>query len=394
MNGIIGDIARLLEGMGETLEHVSWPERIVLRSGAISDAAGYIEEAAHQNILLVADEHTYAAAGVRLERELARRKLAVHTVRVLPNGWGDVVADEASVVQVLLEIQRTKAEVIVVTGGGTLHDIARYAAYTCAIPFISVPTAPSVDGFTSRGAPLIIRGDKITIPAVGPAAIFADIDVLVRAPAPMIAAGFGDILGKYTSLFDWKFGALCAEEPYSLLAAAVTERALQSCVTNVAEIGKGSEEGVTLLAKALIESGIAMLIFGASHPASGAEHHLSHYWEMEYLRRKQRQLLHGAKVGVACTIISDFYHRMTDTVLEDIARDNTEQIRSLIHNIPGSDELKTLLGEAGGPSTIEELGIEPELVDRGLRNAHDVRPNRSTLLNLYNHKILGGTRDA
>lgn len=69
----------------------------------------------------------------------------------------------------------------------------------------------------------------------------------------------------------------------------------------------GAASGVETLAEALIESGLAMLLLGASHPASGAEHHLSHYWEMELHRAGARPLLHGAKVGVACAIIADYY---------------------------------------------------------------------------------------
>lgn len=46
------------------------------------------------------------------------------------NPLGDVVADEASVVQVLLDIQRFGSDCIAVIGAGALHDIARYAAFT------------------------------------------------------------------------------------------------------------------------------------------------------------------------------------------------------------------------------------------------------------------------
>ncbi len=100
----------------------------------------------------------------------------------------------------------------------------------------------------------------------------------------MVAAGFGDMLGKYTSLFDWKFGSLTAGEPYSQTAADITRNALQMCVDHAESIAKRDEDGIRLLISALIESGLAMLLFGQSHPASGAEHHLSHYWEMEYIR--------------------------------------------------------------------------------------------------------------
>ncbi len=58
---------------------------------------------------------------------------------------------------------------------------------------------------------------------------------------------------------------------------------------------------------ALIQSGLAMLMFGQSHPASGGEHHLSHYWEMEFLQKNRRQVLHGAKVGVSTILLTTLY---------------------------------------------------------------------------------------
>ena len=43
-------------------------------------------------------------------------------------------------------------DLILAVGTGTIHDISRYMAFQYKIPFISVPTAASVDGFTSTVA--------------------------------------------------------------------------------------------------------------------------------------------------------------------------------------------------------------------------------------------------
>ncbi|TLS51552.1 sn-glycerol-1-phosphate dehydrogenase [Paenibacillus antri] len=382
MNEIMERIRGMAEETGESIEGVAFPEPIVLAPGAVDAAADWLTASGYARVQVIADANTYEAAGKRLTDGLVARGASAVPTIVLPNALGDVAADEASVVQVLLDAQRTGAEALVVVGAGTLHDIARYAAFTCGRPFVSVPTAPSVDGFTSVGAPLIVRGDKITIPAVGPAAIFADVDLLTAAPRALIAAGFGDMLGKYTSLFDWRFGAATADEPYSPLAAAITERALAKCVAQAGAIGRGEPAAVVALMEALIESGLAMLIFGQSHPASGAEHHVSHYWEMEYIRRQRRQLLHGAKVGVACALVSERYRRIAEE--DSVALDGVPDLRSMLQAVPGPTELRALLAEAGGPATPEELGVEPTLVQESLERAHRVRLNRATLLRRYN----------
>jgi len=360
---------------------------IELDRGVIRKVAPYLLEQGYRQILLVADDHTYAAAGEQLMGLLEAAGVKTRVVLIQPDAQGDVVADEIAIVQLLLEIRPDETDALLAVGSGTIHDIVRFAAHKTGKPFVSVPTAPSVDGFTSAGAPLIVRGVKKTVPAVPPVAIFADLDILMAAPQRLVAAGFGDMLGKYTSLFDWKFSHLTAGEPYDEQAAAITERALRSCVSHAEAIGARTEEGIRALMTALIESGIAMLLFGQSHPASGAEHHLSHYWEMEYLRQGRRALLHGAKVGVACAEIARVYHAAGEGTLpgaEPAAlREHREQVRAWLRDLPGEAELRGLLRQAGGPSTLAELGIGEELFARSLREAHRVR-DRRTLLRALN----------
>ncbi len=72
------------------------------------------------------------------------------------------------------------------------------------LPYIIIATAPSVDGFASDCAPLIVKNMRVTYEAKVPNAIIGDITILKDAPMDMIAAGVGDILGKYTCLVDWK----------------------------------------------------------------------------------------------------------------------------------------------------------------------------------------------
>ena len=360
---------------------------IELDRGVIRKGAPYLREQGYRHVLLVADDHTYAAAGEQLMGLLEAAGVKTRVVLIQPDAQGDVVADEIALVQLLLEIRPDETGALLAVGSGTIHDIVRFAAHKTGKPFVSVPTAPSVDGFTSAGAPLIVRGVKKTVPAVPPVAIFADLDILMAAPQRLVAAGFGDMLGKYTSLFDWKFSHLTAGEPYDEQAAAITERALRSCVSHAEAIGARTEEGIRALMTALIESGIAMLLFGQSHPASGAEHHLSHYWEMEYLRQGRRALLHGAKVGVACAEIARVYHAAGEGTLpgaEPAAlREHREQVRAWLRDLPGEAELRGLLRQAGGPSTLAELGIGEELFARSLREAHRVR-DRRTLLRALN----------
>lgn len=384
MSTLINKVKQLAAGFDEETLRSIEINPLIVEAGAINEVAPYLKEQKFNRVVIAADATTYQIAGKFLEEAISAFGIKTHTTLIKPDRQGDVIADEASIVQLLLDIQLRKAEVVVAAGSGTIHDISRYAAYTAGIPFVSVPTAPSVDGFNSKGAPIILRGEKTTIAAIGPDAIFADLDILANAPAEMVAAGFGDMLGKYTSLFDWSFGQLEGGEPYSEEVAEITRVALQKCVDNIELIAKRDQEGIRILIEALIESGLAMLLFGQSHSASGAEHHLSHYWEMEYIRLGNRQLLHGAKVGVACAEISKLYHRlaMEEGGLSFTA--NPEKVREAIAALPTEREIRNWLQLVGGPTTTEELGVDGELLMRSLQEAHHIRPNRYTLLSAYN----------
>lgn len=359
---------------------------LLVEAGAVQAVAPYLKEQRYSRVIVAADAITYGIAGKKLEEAIAALGISIHVTLIKPDRQGDVIADEASIVQLLLDIQQHKAEVVIAAGSGTIHDISRYAAYTAGIPFVSVPTAPSVDGFNSKGAPIIIRGEKKTIAAIGPDAIFADLEILANAPAAMVAAGFGDMLGKYTSLLDWSFGASEGGEPYSEAVAEITRIALNKCVEHAPQIASRDQEGIRILIEALIESGLAMLLFGQSHSASGSEHHLSHFWEMEYIRLGKRQLLHGAKVGVACAEISKLYHRLAAEESGLAFTANPQKVREAIAALPDEMTIRGWLKQVGGPSTTEELGVDADLLKRSLQEAHQVRLNRFTLLRAYNTK--------
>lgn len=357
--------------------------RVCLESGAVRRVAAYLEERSFRRVILAADAHTWEAAGAAVAESARKAGIEVTVTRIRPDRHGDVIADEASVVQLAADIKAAGAECVIAAGSGTIHDISRFSAYVTGIPFLSVPTAPSVDGFNSKGAPLILRGDKVTVAAIGPDAMFADLDVLAQAPTAMVAAGFGDMLGKYTSLFDWKFGSLLRGEPYADEIAQMTRKALQQCVEGVEEIAARTPEGIRLLMDALIQSGEAMLQFGQSHPASGAEHHLSHYWELEFLRFGKRPVLHGAKVGVACGIIADLYRSaVQESKLPAETKALAGDIRRELAELPDGDTIRSLLEKVGGPTRPEQIGVDSELLDRSLREAPRIRPNRHTLLSV------------
>ncbi len=362
---------------------------IFIERQALEKVGPFLESRGFRKVMMVADQHTYQAAGSVLSHFLSDSGITHHVCIIQPDRQGDVVADEASLMQVFLETS-SEVEALLAVGAGTLHDIVRLVSYKMAKPFIAVPTAASVDGFTSAGAPLIIRATKHTYQATSPIAVFADLDVLCSAPNRLTAAGFGDMLAKYTSLVDWRFSHLLAGEPYCLTAVHRTQQALESCIRHKEEIMENKEEGIQVLMQALIESGLTMLLVGHSRSASGAEHHLSHYWEMEFMKTNKRQVLHGAKVGVATAIIAGLYQRVFSQLdpnrIVGLAPYFYE-MKQWIEAVPDPNILQKLLIDAGAPSSPEELGISPEWVRRSLTEAYHIR-DRYTILRFINEEKL------
>ncbi|WP_206831291.1 sn-glycerol-1-phosphate dehydrogenase [Alicyclobacillus fructus] len=366
-------------------------EHLRVGPGALAEAATWIRDR-FERVVLIMDEHTRAAAGEALAHALTDLGVLWTACVIEPNGQGDVVADEPSIVQALIATG-PDVEALVAVGSGTLHDIARFASAKMRIPFVSVPTAPSVDGFTSAGAPLIVRGVKTTYQTHAPVALFADTDVLERAPKELVWAGFGDVIGKYTSLADWAFGALAADEPYCAHLASITRQALETAASQAAGLAEFRSDAIRSLMEALVLSGLVMLLFGQSHPASGGEHHLSHDWEMEFLRSGRRQVLHGLKVAAACGVIADVYHAHVPDAVADAVRagqapwasleGREQEVRNILASIPSGDHVRGLMRRLGAPAEPAELGIERSLVAASLKRAHKLR-NRHTMLRLLN----------
>ncbi|MCI3920110.1 sn-glycerol-1-phosphate dehydrogenase [Paenibacillus sp. TRM 82003] len=332
--------------------------------GVIQALPAYVASQGYANVLVVVDRNTWAAAGERVSQSLWKQGLHHEVCALSPNEAHDVVADERAIVEIMLRV-KGETDAIIAVGSGTIHDAVRFACAKLGKAFLSVSTAASVDGYTSAGAPLIVRGKKQTVQAVSPEAMFADTDVLVQAPMQLTAAGFGDMLGKYTSLADWVWSRDLGNEPFCPLAYELTEQALASCEAVAADIAERGEDGIRILFEALTVSGFAMLLAGHSRSASGAEHHLSHYWEMEFLRAGKRQLLHGAKVGVAAVIVAALYRR--------IAAERPELASNRYSRLPGPEAITQSLRTLRAPTTARELGVDVSLAEQSLMQAHRLR---------------------
>ena len=172
---------------------------------------------------------------------------------------------------------------------------------------------------------------------------------------------------------------------------------------------------------ALILSGLAMQMVGNSRPASCAEHHLSHLWEMEVINGPL-DALHGEKVSIGTLIVLREYNRIARAIregrcrvlsereddtellektfgkkhlLEGIIEENTpdpleevsparlesclSEIADIIEELPREEELVHAMDKAGCQQSVYEIGLTEEIIPQSLKLAPYVRRRLSFL---------------
>ena len=59
-------------------------------------------------------------------------------------------------------------------------------------------------------------------------------------------------------------------------------------------------------------TGLGMAYAGCSRPASGCEHTIGHFWELEYVAAGRRPNFHGDEVAEGTLLVSAMYRRLYD----------------------------------------------------------------------------------
>lgn len=391
-------------------EHRMTTALCVIDSGCLKQLDTYLAEYGVGGFTVaVYDQNTYRAT--------ADRHPAVDAEVVLDPT--DLHANEKGV-DALMERLPQGVRVLIAIGAGTVHDITRYCAYQLGAEFISCPTAASVDGFCSSVAAMTWHGCKKTLTATAPKLVIADTDIIKNAPMRLTRSGFGDMIGKYIALTDWKIAHILNGEFYCETIANMTMDATRA-VTEAAEgIVNGEAAAYEKLTYGLLLSGLAMQMMGNSRPASGAEHHIAHLIEMSPPGfGLSSTALHGEKVGVGTMLLLGRYKSLSKTATtfldytsytpdffvatfgEDMASEllkenekdsaagiTGERMRSCwpeicaeLSALPDAAEMQRIYATLGVKSTLQEIEVEEALTERLLTYSHLVR-NRLTLMRL------------
>lgn len=165
-------------------------------------------------------------------------------------------------------------EAVAGIGGGKTIDVTKFAAHMAGIPMVSVATSLAHDGIASPVSTLAHESGYGSYGVVAPVAVVVDLDRVRRAPGPLATAGIGDVISNLSAIADWELSAADTGEPVDGLAVAMARSA--ACAVLNQPGAATSDEFLTVLAEALIMSGMAMVVAGSSRPSSGGDHEIMH----------------------------------------------------------------------------------------------------------------------
>jgi len=405
--------------------------RILFQEGALKELPALCKDVfGDVPFLVISDETIWNATGkLREEFPSSVTNLPPFLLPAEPIPY----ANNELVSKIKTVIDRSRA-VPIAFGSGTINDGVKRAAFECGRRYLCIPTAPSVDGYTASGASINVNGFKITLNCPAPLAVVGDLRILEQAPLPLIASGYGDLTAKIFSSVDWAIADLLGIEPIrqdiweSMYPKAV------SVFEKGGEVKTRNRAFIKELFEGLLSSGLGMQAYGASRPASGAEHLFSHVWEMGGLVHGRAWISHGFQVAVGSLLcravmeelfklsvkeVSKRIENLSGNLLEERLKKAEQYLResgmyrdtlSIIHSktpsptvlqerrkrildtwdllrekctafMPSFEKLKRLLSEAGCPTEPKDLGLTREGIQFGMEVAQLIR-TRYTVLDL------------
>lgn len=412
-------------------------EEVEIGPGAIASLSGILLKHDYRNIFIVCDPVTLKIAGKSVENAAALSG-AVVKLHVLSN----LGFDEKTIGELVFNIP-VDTDLLIAVGTGSINDMCRYVAYKLHIPYYIVATGAPMDGFAASIAAININNLKTTVSARSPKAVIGDTDILKNAPMSMTVAGVGDMLGKYSSLNDWKLAQIINGEYYCPSIVAIMERCLSDVIDNVHKIKGRNPDVAGGVLECLVLSGVIMGMVGNSRPASGCEHHMSHFWETILHQRGVTPAYHGVQVAVGTVMMlklaelvrsekPDYNKARTAAVSYDksewehtmhlvygpaaqgiidmeneadkngtkgrlVRIDNMEkywdEIRGTLAALPSTDEVIEILKDIGSPYLPSQIGIDDALLKQTFMYCKEIRARYTLLQVAWDLDVLDGYSD-
>jgi glycerol-1-phosphate dehydrogenase [NAD(P)+] len=312
-------------------------------NGTLSEIGTYMKDACFNQVVIYFGNGLIDLFGTKV-----MESLKASDIEVLEYSEIDSV-DINDIIKMTFAIPN-KTRAVIAIGGGKVIDAGKYAAFLKKLPFISVPTSSSSDGFSSASASLIVDGRRNSVPARLAYGIIVDTEVIRTAPEKFIYSGIGDMVSKITAIYDWVYESELGYSQLNDFAVMIAKKAVNSFVRTPYQSIK-DEIFLKELLDSLSMSGIANEIAGSSAPTSGSEHLISHALD----KMLETPQLHGIQVGIATYIMA---------VVQ-----NHRYVR-----------INTVFNETGFWNYVETLGMKKEDFIKAIDLAPSIKPHRHTYL--------------
>lgn len=288
--------------------YIAIPTLLKVEPGALDQLGSCFREGHIQKVVIFFGNGLIDMFGSRVMKSLSDANIEVLEYQELDS----VKLEDITSLAFTLPV---KTQAVIGIGGGKVIDAAKYMGFLRKLPFISIPTSASSDGFSSASASLLIDGRRNSVPAKMAYGIIADTEVIKSAPDRFLYSGIGDMVSKITSLYDWQYEEDHGYDEVNDFAMMIAKKAVNSFVRTPFETIKDNLFLKELL-DSLAMSGIANEIAGSSAPTSGSEHLISHALD-KLLPTPQ---LHGIQVGIATylmSLVQDHRYKRIHTILTD-----------------------------------------------------------------------------
>ncbi|MBO4476661.1 MAG: sn-glycerol-1-phosphate dehydrogenase [Bacteroidales bacterium] len=258
--------------------------------------------------LIIADVHTWPALGERVYDLMLSEGVPTLKFIIMEEEFH---AEWKYVEMVDAQLDANPGAVLVSVGSGVINDLCKLSSHHHGQSYLTLPTAASVDGYSSFGASITYQGAKQTFSCPAPVAILADIDVIAAAPKEMTAAGYADLAAKVPAGGEWMVADFVGKAPLHHDAWHVLQDYLDDFLSNPEGVAAGDPTAIADVFEGLTLSGIAMQAARSSRPASCCDHLFSHILDMTEHRYKGKLQSHGFQVAIGtltmCAVFDELF---------------------------------------------------------------------------------------
>ncbi len=418
--------------------HFAPIKAINISKGALNSLPGYVKEYGYQKPYLLCDSITYKVAGEKCEALLKESGFETTVLIIRHLGF-----DEATLGEIVIN-KPDDCDLMIGIGTGSITDMTRYSSFKLGLPCFTVATGAPMDGFSASVGIMNVNNLKATMQAHSTEVIIGDTDVLKSAPYRMTIAGFADLIGKLNALNDWRLEVLITGAHYCRKIDELVTAYVDDILSKTDLLKARDPEAIGNVMNALLLTGATISLYGNSRPISGAEHHMSHYWEVLGEQRGQQFAMHGEQVAVGTvmalsaaeklsSIMPDFekaraaalawsfetweaeiyrtYGNAADAIIElekkadkngtegrlrriDFIEAHWEEIRCMLSGLYPADKLRNLLKELGCPCDPKDIGITEDILRDTFAVCKETR-NRYTVYQLaWDLDLIGEISDS